>query len=107
MKKLFKKALIGILLGVVVLAVFVYFGGGKYLQAFGAKTEQAGVKLEGYEMKMKNTTKEAEVTVKKTAGAVKDTAVSAKDKVGKTYDKTKEKVKEYMPNDKEAKAKES
>lgn len=85
-----KKVILGILLGVVVLAVFLYFGGSKCLRAFGSKTEEAGVKLEKYEKQFREKTDEAGKTVK-------ETAVSAKKTAARTYDKTKEKVKEYMP----------
>lgn len=99
-----KKVLLGIVIGIAVLAAFLYFGGGRYLRVFGAKTEEAGVKLEKYEKEMK---KEAEVlkesareageTIKEKAGdakeAVKDTAQGAKEAVSKA----KEKAKGYLP----------
>ncbi|MBI5642520.1 MAG: hypothetical protein HY954_03485 [Deltaproteobacteria bacterium] len=81
-----KKLLLGFILGIAVLAAFLYFGGAGYLKTFGAKTEEAGAKLEKYEKEIKDTAKEAKEVVE-------DTAKGAK----KAVDKTTEKVKGYMP----------
>ena len=75
----------GGLAGIVLLGLFFYLGGPRYLAAFGAKTEQAGVKLEKYETRIKKTTKDAEKAVAKKAEDAKE-----------AYDRTKEKVKEYL-----------
>ena len=81
-----KKLILGFILGVIVLAVFLFIGGARYLKVFGAKTEEAGTKLERVEKEMKESAKSAEKT-----------AVVAKDKVKKTAVETKEKVKKYIP----------
>lgn len=73
-----KNFIFGFLIGIAVLLAFLYFGGPKYMVAFGNKTEQAGKKLEHYEK------------------PVQDTAKGAARSVDKAYDKTKEKVKEYI-----------
>ncbi|MBI5587777.1 MAG: YtxH domain-containing protein [Deltaproteobacteria bacterium] len=83
------KFFFGVLIGIVLLALFFYFGGPGYLKSFGAKTEAAGGRLEKYEKQMKDTTKDA-------GKSVKETAEDAKKSVNKTYDRTKEKVNEYM-----------
>lgn len=80
-----KKILLGFILGALVLFLFLYFGGAKYLKTFGQKTEQAGEKLEGYEKQIKEKTEGA-------GKAVRETAESAK----KAAEKTKEKVEEYV-----------
>ena len=80
------KFLLGLLAGIVLLVLFFYFGGPKYVTSFGAKTEAAGERLEQYEKKLKETGKHAEKAVKKSAG-------EAKESVEKTYDKTRDKVK--------------
>ncbi len=95
-----KKVIFGFFLGVIALALFLYFGGAKYVKAFGSKTEEAGSRLEVYEKKMKESTKDAKTSVKETAEEAKETveekAKSAKEAVSNTYDKTKEKVKKYI-----------
>lgn len=76
----------GGLAGIVLLAVFFYFGGPKYLKAFGAKTEETGQRLEKYEKRIKDSTEKAGETVKE-----------ARKTVNETFEKAKEKIKEYMP----------
>ncbi|MBI2412159.1 MAG: hypothetical protein HYV24_03010 [Deltaproteobacteria bacterium] len=95
-----KKVLLGIIIGIIALAAFLYFGGGRYLRVFGAKTEEAGEKLEKYEKEMKKeaevikeSAKEAGETIKEKAGdakeAVKDTAEGAREAVSKAKEKAK------------------
>ena len=98
------KFILGVLIGILALAAFLYLGGPKYMQIFGAKTEEAGQRLEKYEKGLKHNTEEAAETVKETAETVKEKAGAAKESVGKTVEKTKkvvnrttEKVKEYTP----------
>ena len=69
------KLVLGISLGIILLYLFIYFGGADYLEAFGKKTEQAGKELKQYE---KN---------------VKDAATT----VEKSLEKAKDKVKEKIP----------
>lgn len=99
-----KKFIFGVLIGVLALAAFLYFGGPRYMRIFGAKTEEAGARLEKYEKGLKETAGEAAEKVKDTAETVKEKAGAAKESVGETYDKTKkavnkttDKVKEYTP----------
>lgn len=66
-----KRVIIGFLIGVVVLVLFIYFGGAKYLRIFGIKTEEAGTRLESVEKRMKEGAKTAKKTVNKTAEKVK------------------------------------
>lgn len=63
---------LGIIIGIAILAGFVYFGGSKYLKTFGAKTEQAGERMEGYEKTLKTTAKDAKQTVEKTIDTTKE-----------------------------------
>ncbi len=65
------KVLLGIILGIIVLAGFVYFGGAKYLRSLGTKTEEAGVKLEKVEKQLKESAKGAKKSAEKTAEKVK------------------------------------
>ena len=69
------KAIIKLVLGIILLYLFIYFGGADYLEKFGKKTEQAGKELKQYE---KN---------------VKDAATT----VEKSLEKAKDKVKEKIP----------
>lgn len=97
-----KRFLLGIIIGILALAAFLYFGGPRYLKIFGAKTEEAGERLEKYEKGFKKSADEVAEKVKETAETVKEKAGEAKESVGKTVektrkavDKTTEKVKEY------------
>lgn len=97
-----KKFIFGVIIGILALGAFLYFGGPKYLKLFGAKTEQAGERLEKYEKGLKRSADEATDKLKDTAETVKEKAGDAKESVEKTVDKTKkavdrttEKVKEY------------
>lgn len=54
-KKIFQ-VFLGILIGILFLYLFIYFGGADYLQAFGKKTEEAGKGLKHYEKDVKETT---------------------------------------------------
>lgn len=97
-----KKFLFGIIIGILALAAFLYFGGPRYMKIFGAKTEEAGERLEKYEKGFKQSADEAAEKVKETAETVKEKAGETKESLGKTVEKTKkavdkttEKVKEY------------
>ncbi|MBI5875766.1 MAG: hypothetical protein HZB81_08015 [Deltaproteobacteria bacterium] len=70
-KKIFQ-VFLGILIGIIFLYLFIYFGGAGYLQAFGKKTEEAGKGLKQYEKNVQDTT-------------------------DKVLEKAKDKVKEKMP----------
>lgn len=87
-----KKFIIGVVLGIIVLVVFLYLGGAKYVKIFGSKTEEAGAKLEKYEKRMKETAKDA-------GKAIEKTAEGAKEVMDDTVDTTKDgikKAKEYV-----------
>lgn len=90
-----KKFIAGVIIGVVVILAFLYFGGPRYMKVFGAKTEEAGGRLEKYEQGLKKTAE----TVKEKAGeagkAVGDAADKTAEGTKKAYRKTAEKVKEY------------
>jgi len=80
------KLFLGALAGLILLGLFFYLGGPRYLAAFGAKTEEAGHRLEKYEKRIKESTRSAEHTVKEKADDAKE-----------AYDSAREKVKEYLP----------
>lgn len=65
------KVFLGIILGIIVLTGFVYFGGAKYLKSLGTKTEAAGEKLEKVERQLKESTKDAKKSVDRTAEKMK------------------------------------
>lgn len=75
--------------GVVLLGLFFYLGGPKYLTALGAKTEQTGEKLEKYEKEIKDSAKKTVKTVKKKTKAAKET-------VDETLEKAKDKIDEFL-----------
>lgn len=67
-----KRFLIGVVLGILLLFVFLYFGGPSYLETFGKKTEEAGKNLKKYEQTTRDTAKkvgEKFEDVKKKLGA--------------------------------------
>lgn len=55
----FKKIVIGIVLGLVLLFVFFYVGGPEYLQSFGEHAATSGKNLKKYEEATKETVKKA------------------------------------------------
>ncbi|MBI5562378.1 MAG: hypothetical protein HY894_05955 [Deltaproteobacteria bacterium] len=74
-----KKIILGFFLGVVILVVFLYFGGARWLRSFASSTERAGERLEQYEKRLHDSTKDAEK-----AGAA-------------AIEKTKDTVRKYTP----------
>lgn len=72
------KMFLGFLVGVLVMLAFLYLGGGRWLREFGSSTERAGARLEVYEQRLKESTQGAEKAA------------------GKTIEKTKEKVGQYV-----------
>jgi len=64
--------IIGMFLGIVLLYLFVHFGGADYLMTFGRKTEQAGEELKQYEKDIKDTTIKFEKMLEKAKDKVKD-----------------------------------
>jgi hypothetical protein len=83
------KLFLGGLAGMVLLVLFFYFGGPGYMRSFGAGTEEAGERLEKYGEQIKDSTRKTGKTVKKRAEDAKKT-------VDETFEKTKEKIKEYV-----------
>lgn len=90
MKKILR-VLLGMVLGIFIFMLFLFFGGAEYLKKFGQRTEEAGVKLERYEKDLKE-------AVEKAKERAVETGEKTEEKVIETYEGTKEKVKEYMPD---------
>lgn len=67
-----KKIIIGMFLGIILLYLFIYFGGADYLKIFGKKTEQAGEGLKQYEKNVKDTTKSIKRTIKDAEEKIKE-----------------------------------
>ena len=61
-----KKIILGFIFGVIMLILFIVFGGGEYLKRLGRKTEEAGERLGTYQKKAKETAKKAEEKLEKT-----------------------------------------
>lgn len=74
-----KKIFYGILLGILALVLFVYFGGGDYLRAVGEGADEAGKIVQGYEKRLK-----------KGIDSAKETAEDANRKVEETTERLKE-----------------
>jgi hypothetical protein len=51
---------IGIILGIILLFLFLYFGGPGYLETFGKKAEDTGKSLKKYEQTTRDTAKKVE-----------------------------------------------
>lgn len=67
-----KKILFGIIVGIAVVVVFIFYGGGDYLKKFGWHAEKAGSKIEKMEKKLKGSVSGVKEKVEKTADKVKD-----------------------------------
>jgi hypothetical protein len=51
-----KKFVLGIIIGIVMILLFTYFGGGAALKTLGKKTIEVGEKIEVYEQALKDAT---------------------------------------------------
>ncbi len=85
-----KKILLGIILGIIMCVLFLYFGGSEYVKDFGRKSIEVGEELEAYEESLKDAADRARETVEEEGEKVRET-------VEEKLDETKEKVKEYIP----------
>ena len=52
-----KKFLLGIAIGIILIFIFIYFGGGSTLKSLGERTIELGEKIELYEKSLKETTR--------------------------------------------------
>ena len=52
-----KKFLLGIVIGIILIFIFIYFGGGSTLKSLGERTIELGEKIELYEKSLKETTR--------------------------------------------------
>jgi hypothetical protein len=62
-----KKFLLGIVIGIIMIFAFIYFGGGSALKSVGTKTIELGKRIEMYEKFLKETT---EGFIKKKEGII-------------------------------------
>ncbi|MEK6531198.1 MAG: hypothetical protein AABZ23_01740 [Deltaproteobacteria bacterium] len=85
-----KKLFFGAILGIAALFLFLYFGGGRYLKMFGAKTEDAGSRLESYGKELKKTTEGARVGIIEKFEETKDKLEETKDKLKEAEQRAKE-----------------
>ncbi len=69
------KFFIGIIVGIIALLCFVYFGGAEYLNLISKKTDQAAVRVEKFQKKMQG--------MKKRAAKVKEKAEEAGKRIEK------------------------
>ncbi|HBO84446.1 MAG: hypothetical protein A2073_01830 [Deltaproteobacteria bacterium GWC2_42_11] len=67
-----KKFILGVIIGIVLLAAFVYFGGGDFLRHAGKEVEKAGGELKQYEYKLKDSAKKAEEGFEKVKEKIKE-----------------------------------
>lgn len=71
------RLIIGVILGMLLLFLFLYFGGPSYLETFGKKAEETGKNLKRYEKTTRDTAKKVEEKyedMKKKLGSDKETA---------------------------------
>ena len=92
-----KRVILGMICGIVLFLLFMFFGGSEYLMKFAKKTEEASVKLEVYEQKIRESAEEAKGRFKETVeaveavgGKVKDVIDKGKDTVTEVADKASE-----------------
>lgn len=67
-----KRFILGIVIGIILLILFVYFGGADYLKTAGKAVEKAGSELEQYEKKIKELTPTIEKGIKEVKERVKE-----------------------------------
>ncbi len=53
-----KNFLLGIVIGILLIILFIYFGGGRVLKSMGGKTIEVGERVEVYEKKLKEATQD-------------------------------------------------
>lgn len=71
------RLIIGVILGMLLLFLFLYFGGPSYLETFGKKAEETGKNLKRYEKTTRDTAKKVEEKyedMKKKLGSDEETA---------------------------------
>ncbi|MFQ5586123.1 MAG: hypothetical protein ACE5GF_04800 [Thermodesulfobacteriota bacterium] len=67
-----KRILLGIIIGLCLFFLFLYFGGADYLRDFGSKTEEVGRDLKQYEKGVKESAEKAKKIVEKTGRKLKE-----------------------------------
>ena len=92
-----KRVILGMICGIVLFLLFMFFGGSEYLMKFAKKTEEASIKLEVYEQKIRESAEEAKDKFKGTVeaveavgGKIKDAIDTGKETVTKVADKATE-----------------
>jgi len=68
-----KKIILGILIGLAILAAMLYFGGGRHVRKIGKKTVEAGERMEKYEGEIKKKAARLQEALRKTAEGTKET----------------------------------
>ncbi|MCP3677573.1 MAG: hypothetical protein GY721_08315 [Deltaproteobacteria bacterium] len=66
-----KRLFLGIIIGICLFFLFLYFGGADYLREFGSKTEDVGRELKQYERGIKESADRAKEIVEKTGKKIK------------------------------------
>ena len=67
-----KNIILGIFLGILLLYIFIYFGGADRIKVFGKKTVQTGEELKQYEKTVKDATIQIEKKLEKAKDKVKE-----------------------------------
>ncbi len=76
-----RKFIYGIIVGFILAIFFIVFGGGKYVEKFGIRTERAGQEIVEYEEELKEKIESAKNKVGKKTKDIKESAIEKKDKV--------------------------
>ena len=78
-----RKFIYGVIVGFILAIFFIVFGGGKYVERFGIKTERAGQEIVEYEEELKEKIERAKSKVGKKAGDLKEGVIEKKERVRK------------------------
>jgi len=81
-----RKFIYGIIIGFILAIFFIVFGGGKYVERFGIKTERAGQEIVEYEKELKEKIESARRKVGKKTGELKEGVIEKKERVQKYVD---------------------
>lgn len=91
-----KKMILGAVIGAIIVLLFIFLGGGKYVSKFGVETERVGKRLQKVEGLMKKSAKEMQKKAGKTATSVKKSVESTTEKVREKVESATEKVNKFI-----------
>ncbi len=91
-----KKVILGAVIGAIVVLLFIFLGGGKYVSKLGVETERVGHRLQKVEGSMKKSVKGVQKKAGKTATSVKKRVEKTSETVQEKVDSATEKVNKFI-----------